>query len=526
MNQTGIFNVLDNGMAVNNSGSVNGLALQNLINMLINPSGPTEGNGGTISFPSVGTFPIAGPIKVTIPTGSGYNPAALRFIGTGQQTIDTVNLEVSNNMDLFVIDNNAEGNDNNIGGIVFQDMSMRYAVGQTSGAAIHVVNKGQNVRVFRCVFIDCPQAVYFEATLQCSMLECSCTYPNNPAVSCVTIGGQGGVTGDGAVETYIAGCLFRSQEYSSGVGITVGNVEHLRVMNTRVEAFQQGIIIAPGYVAGSNARKLFFGNVSCFPQSTVTTTGAAVLIQPTGGQSVTQAWFSHCEFTAPDGGTAYGGAGVILDPINGAMGGGLIDQIRFDDCFVCQWLGPGLSVLGGTNIEIKGGYYSANGNLGTVVPFPGISVKASGVRIIGAACNNSILVGTSYVPAVQSYGIEVQSGATDIFVRGCDLRGNLHAPLFVLGTPANGQVQVTDCAGYNDQATTLTATPPGGGSTISGARYGYYGPIAFYVSGGTGPIVTIDGNSTGLPSGGFTLSPGETASITYSGTPTFVVVGK
>ena len=51
-----------------------------------------------------------------------------------------------------------------------------YEDGLSSGAAIHVTNSagsmagGQNVRLFRVILIDCPQAVYFENSLQCSML--------------------------------------------------------------------------------------------------------------------------------------------------------------------------------------------------------------------------------------------------------------------------------------------------------------------------------------------------------------------
>jgi hypothetical protein len=37
--------------------------------------------------------------------------------------------------------------------------------------------------------------------------------------------------------------------------------------------------------------------------------------------------------------------------------------------------------------------------------------------------------------------------------------------------------------------------------------------------------VTIDGEPTDLSSGGFTLAPGETAELSGSSTPTFVMIG-
>ncbi len=80
---------------------------------------------------------------------------------------------------------------------------------------------------------------------------------------------------------------------------------------------------------------------------------------------------------------------------------------------------------------------------------------------------------------------------------------------------------MTNCAGYNDQHTVLTSTPPSG--TFNGVSVdGYYGPTVFYV---TQRTVTIDGEPTNLSSGGFTLAPGETAELAGSSPATFVMIG-
>jgi len=167
------------------------------------------------------------------------------------------------------------------------------------------------------------------------MIDCTVIYP---ALS--TNAGTGLMLGDNtgdsaAIETYVAGCVFESNSSPpGGVGIQINNVEHVRVVNTRIEQFEQGIVITPG---GSthNARKLYFGNVSCFPTSAApdTATGAAVLIQPTNSAWAVEIWFDCCELDGPDDSDSlsYTGAGVVLDPVNGAGGGGFIDQIRFTD---------------------------------------------------------------------------------------------------------------------------------------------------------------------------------------------------
>jgi hypothetical protein len=90
-------------------------------------------------------------------------------------------------------------------------------------------------------------------------------------------------------------------------------------------------------------------------------------------------------------------------------------------------------------------------------------------------------------------------------------------------------LQVTDCPGYNDQAVPVHTTAPANGLIFNATTYGYYGLAAFYVSGGTDVGVTIDGHSTGLASGGFTLSPGESGVLFYDmllPAPNFVMVGK
>jgi hypothetical protein len=545
--QQGVFNVTDPTWNVlpSNSPSLNTTKLQNLVTKLLSADGPTGGNGGTIQFPSVGTYQFSGAAIVIGPDDQSMpvtQPYSIIFEGTGQGSLAAPILVKTDGGDFFQVNNNA-GEDSNVGGVTFRDLHIMYSTVQTSGAAIHVLN-GQNVRVLRVILTDCPQAVYFEESLQCSMIDCTVIYPkigtSSVTGTALTIGHP--TNDNSAIETYVAGCVFRNVT-NTGVGIQINNAEHLRVTNSRVEGFQQGIRITPGGTF-HNVRKVHFGNVGCFPTSSSLTIGAAVLIQPTNGTWVAQVTFAECELDAPDGSTSYQGGGVVIDPVNGASGGGVIDQIRFVDCHVCKWPGPGLLILGGnsataaaSNIEVVGGYYSLNGgNPATGVPSAGIAVIGgtagpSGLRITGAACNNTIYDvtgsggGGGFLTAVQDYGISIAT-AQNVFARACDLRGNLTKPLTVSGTITN--LQVSECAAYNDQATSLATSAPSG--TFGGTTFGYYGPVAFYASGGTNVTVNIDGASTGLPSGGFTLAPGETAAFVLGVgghlPTTFFIVGK
>jgi len=67
-------------------------------------------------------------------------------------------------------------------------------------------------------------------------------------------------------------------------------------------------------VAGNrNVRKLYFGNVSCFPyQSSASTTGAAVLIKVRGGNNISQVVFAECELSAPTAGQPTPGLALVL----------------------------------------------------------------------------------------------------------------------------------------------------------------------------------------------------------------------
>lgn len=238
----------------------------------------------------------------------------------------------------------------------------------------------------------------------------------------------------------------------------------------------------------------------------------------------------------------------------------------------------GIYASAGQDIQILGA--NCSGSVVSGIQITGTpAAPVSGVRIIGASCLNDVQGQTS-----QQYGIYVLN-ATTVLIEGCALTGNedyaiwlgsvvnvtisacdIYSTLstangiyvagsevaqtqFVYIRGCNGaewgmpgvinpnflvvsglvsDLEVTDCAGYNDQGAILanTTNPPSG--TFGGVYYNYYGASAFYVaSTSTDTIVTIDAQSTYLTSGGFTLAPGETATVSHhSSTTHFLMVGK
>jgi hypothetical protein len=210
----------------------------------------------------------------------------------------------------------------------------------------------------------------------------------------------------------------------------------------------------------------------------------------------------------------------------------------------------------------------AGNNLGGGGTLPyGIAIfgPATGVRIVGVSCvgqykyirqNNE---GTS---PQQVGGIYIAGAVEDVIIDGCDLRNGTTYGVYILGAsgavPTNifirnsdisdispysdavyvdnptyvSNVQVTNCAGYNDRHVTLTSSPPVSGVTFYPYSFGYWGPIEFYTiqeAGSTISAIDIDGTNVNLKSGSFLLVTGEYAAITWSGgiVPiAFVVIGK
>ena len=224
-----------------------------------------------------------------------------------------------------------------------------------------------------------------------------------------------------------------------------------------------------------------------------------------------------------------------------------------------------MQINSGQDIEIIGGMYSGNASSGS--PPGGISINgpAERVRIVGVSCVGRYEVinnvgDQGMLSPHQQVGVYIDQGATDVIVDGCDLTKNamygaqvlgetesVTTNVFIRDCDASGygpysdavnvsgivsNVQITNCAGYNDQTVGLASTPPSSTTRFNGTTHSYYGPATFYVSGPsvTGIKVasspTATAISTGLLSGAFRLDPDEWGEVDYGiGAITFVLVG-
>jgi hypothetical protein len=524
----------------------------NVVPMPVGSGGTDAGADYFVAVPAGQMITAAAPIECNWP---------LRFLGTGSARLVMI---ANSDMvwgDIFFVQSNTGGNED-LPGMTFEDLYFHFQATTTSYAAIHVAaitsggsnDGGQNVRITRCVFDDCPTAVWFEQALQCSMFECTATYTSNVG-TCVIIG-NGADSGQDAAgkEIYIAFCDFFGGV--GGIGIQILGSEQTRVMNSRIDGFSQGIQIAPGS-HGKNALRCYFCDVSVYVGPTSDgPIGTALTIQPQStNQQIAQIVFEGCAFEPSDSSTSMegGGAGIIIDP-----NGGIIDTVRFVSCYSCRWPGQGMLISGGSNIEVLGGMYAGN-NLGSGTgPFAGVAIigAATGVRIIGASCVGKysyVTVGNEMPSPHQAYGVYVDQGATDVLIEACDVRENsengvyingesgaVTTDVFVRGCNATGysaystaisvngtilNVQVTDCAGYNDTGVAISYTPISGAS-FSGPMLGYYGPLVIYAANGTAAIsqVQINGHVTHLTQGTFYLSPGTASAISVTFSPPVGVI--
>lgn len=551
--QPGIFNALDFGLLPNPAGTATGnqIALQTAI------YAAEQAGGGTVLIPSEYESDVVYPIQGPIYIGSATSPSPVAIIiaGTGQGSKSHPILQVSGNGDLFSVDPGGSG-DEHIGGTTFQDFSVGYD-GGTSGAAIHVIS-GENVRVLRMVFIDCPQAVWFEDTLQCSIFETTVVYNNiPPSPCCIQLGND--ENGVAAKEIYIAGSKFLSNG-QGGVCLLIQGAEHVRMANVRIDSFSDGIRIWPGAAVsgGHNTLRHSFTNVSVYAGNAGALTGPALSIQPQGPQNVSQVVFVDCEFEPGASATSLG-PGIYIDE---GLYGSSVDNIRFVSCHSTRWSGPGIEITSGSNIEINGGFYAGNasetnpsGGLGGV----SITGPASGIRIVGASCIGSyayVEIDHEEPSPVQDVGIYIAgSGASNIIIDHCDLTGNSEyailigagglnvTDVFIRSCNANGygtassdaidvvgevsNIQVSNCAGYNDRAQAVATTAPASGVSFNGVTYGYYGEVLFSVEGASITQIAIDGHNTSRTSGSFTLGPKDTAVLTHgAGSITFVMIGQ
>lgn len=181
-----------------NPASTNTGNLQHLLNLLVSSRGPTNGSGGTLIFPSVGTpggpnasYSFAGSVTVGVDGGGATQPYSIIIKGDGQQQASSPLLVQTAADDLFVVNTNDGTDDDDVGGVAFQDLLIAYApeTPTAGNSAIRVTNKSEATRLFRVSLFNWPVAVNFNSSAKCSMINCSIiTNSSNIPTTAVQIG--------------------------------------------------------------------------------------------------------------------------------------------------------------------------------------------------------------------------------------------------------------------------------------------------------------------------------------------------
>lgn len=398
-------------------------------------------------------------------------------------------------------------------GIRFQDLRITYTTTQTTpnvlAAAIRVTNS-QNVSCERVYFKNCPQAFNTDS-LENGLFNCTITY-NNFSANLTTGIVPTMVDFTGATECYIDSCIIsQTPQDSPGpvgcIGIVIGSGGGgYYIRNSHVSDFSTGILVRES----ENLTKLFCSNIVCESWTN------SLVIQPSGSSgTIYQIYCGDCIFARTNGSTDSTSTGVVIDSAGGA---GNVGEIFLNNCSCFQWSGPGVQINGGQSIVITGGRYGSNATSQQSTMSGGIAITATGgsspaqyVTINGADLSPKL---TTPTYGTQPYAISITAAPVGLYVRGCNMTGyTQHGPLYL--SNAGTQIEITDCAGYNDQGTAVSTTAPGAG-TFSGATLGYYGPVTFYAAGSSGLSLRIGGQTTPFPSGTFTLAPDQPAAITIS----------
>lgn len=529
------------------TGATNTPALQDAVYAALN-------NGGGIIRLPAGTYQLLGNITIDF---SAYPDAGGLIIAGFSSGTRLVQNTVTD--DIFTVKDA-----NGAWGVVIKDMNLEYAKGTpgTVGtqAAVNLTSC-QNTYCERITFTNCPMSFYTDGgCLQCGLFECFITYDLRTGGDTPSpVGSQTMVSLNGSCD-FVTGCIIKQESISStpagpsnciGIAIAGGGASRF-ITDTHISDFESGLTIT------SNANSCYCSDVRFDAY------GTAVVIQPkTDTGFVNDVHFTGCTFACTSY-TAGKTSGVTISTLGGPAIN--VSGIYFANCSAYGFGNSGIEIDSGQNIVITGGQYSSNGQEPSPTePYNNAGIAVLGgedITISGVDCSgvNGFWETQSAAPAAipQPVGILIAGAVADVLVVGCNLTGNSEYGLSVLqlseSTPQKAYIrdcdatgysswnvamsiastgtliQITNCAGYNDQSVELIAAPPTGPPSGSFANYtyGYFGPVSFYIAVNTTVLeITIGTLNTYLKSGAFYLAPGQVAQVTVSGAkPAFQMIGQ
>lgn len=485
------------GLAPTNTGALNLTALNTVL------TAAQGDNGGTIIIP---TFTTACQVSGT------WNLGTFALIVAGSSPQSELVQQVTGNF-ISVVNNSPLG-------VLINSLKLNMTA-CASGIGLYTSNC-QNIKAENVYFANCPTAAYFDnSSLQCGLTNC--TIENDSQGGTVsTVAPMVAVFG---AQDYIVESVIRQMPIGKGgprhnAGFGMGNFSDFRATNVHFSDTDYGLIILQ-----DGAKNGVF--TACRFDSY---TQALNLQSLTPAGNINCLYFSNVEWYLTTTSTS-ALPGAFIDTNGGPNTN--YDNLQFTSCTAAGWGGAGLNINAGENIKVVGGRYSSNGQSSAT----GAGILISGGNLIdidSANCTGQLQDFGNQTFGVQPYGIAV-TGGTNITLRGCNLSGNIAGALYV-PTPISS-LEVYDCKGYNDVPTVITASMPTSGVGFSAQTAGatpYYGPATFEVTGGTITSIAFYASSAAalpeytspLTSGTFDLSPGQYCKINYTGSPSFVMVGR
>jgi hypothetical protein len=529
-----VYNAVDYGL-VEGAGksptvrAANVAAIQSAVNAAIAKVVPGKSNGGgTVVIPA-GVYELGGTISpiatATIIVTNVTGGLTIRGESAGTTLIQygtpPSGTGASAAADIF--DVSSSGSANQVG-IRFRDLTLQYAAGlsvPTSGAvAINLFDTVSDTSAENCGFVNCPQAFAAGSsgkTGHSGLVGCTVSQNDYSNAAQVLLSGP---------ECFVLYSeLYQTNTSLTGTtGITVqGAAEGCRIYGCHISDFYTGISVAQGAVF----TYITDCEVDAFQGLTI---APAVDGGQIYGVFVTACKFAMIENTAASSATW----GIYIDTAGGINT--YVEGICIADCLVFGYQNAGLQINRGQSISVTGGKYSSNGQSSLTVELAaGIAITGpcADVRIVGADCSgvfnfwpNVQNPSPGSPPVTQPYGISVVSGVTAVCVADCNLMNNETAALYV--PTAGTDLRVNDCAGYNDQRTSLNdELAPESEVGAFNCTTPYYGPSVVTFSNPSNLEVYASGVTNFMSFGSLFLSHASDL-ISFSGQPSssFAWIGK
>ncbi len=355
--------------------------------------------------------------------------------------------------------------------------------------------------------------------MQGSVRECTFIYINQLSGVGVTIDtAQPPTHHSSSNQILVKKCDLRTlQAPNTCIGVAVYACKHATLENLSISGLNNAILLSPTSEVQNNT--FIVTILDC----QVDSLSAALQMKPQSstGSSLQEVRVAASSFTQTAG-QAYTGAGIVIDlPAGG--NNSQVDTIKLIGVTSEGWNGHGLQINGGQNVQVVGGTYAGNMQGGTTAQ--------AGIAITGPAANISIvgadLSATYLGSAPQQYALLVSgSPTTPVLIKDSPMLGYSASPVDVTGSPSN--LQISDCAGYNDHNISLNGgvAPTGSGVSASTCSTPYFGPSLVTFSNPSALTVHVSGTAYSMSFGSIYLAQ-PFDKIYFSAAPsTFTWIGK